>query len=343
MCKIQPPKNRAFGQSCRRMHGLECTSFCQQEMKPTVLLLYAFLQVSLGFKFSWDGIINYFAAPKKDANPIQKALSAVAGKIFFNQNEKDFSKTSHMDQLHAADALIFAMEAYKHPKQRTSLQPKHACATFTKVDSGLNTKHDISYVIYESDKYTGTFVLAFRGSTSEKNWDLNNKFITADCVLGKGNGCGRIHEGFQTGYQSVREELKPKLQKLPIRRLIITGHSLGGALSVIASYDLKMNDFPVTHLFTFGAPRVGNKEFEEHISGLKLHEMRVQLGKDNARDYITTVPPVVAGYVDASNSLYAVICREKKCEPSLMHGYDAYVRGIDYSLTQFTQKHCSDI
>ena len=41
----------------------------------------------------------------------------------------------------------------------------------------------------------------------------------------------------------------------------VTGHSLGGALAVLAASDLKMAGKNILHFYTFGAPRVGDPKF----------------------------------------------------------------------------------
>lgn len=46
----------------------------------------------------------------------------------------------------------------------------------------------------------------------------------------------------------------------------LTGHSLGGALAVILAATLRENGVPVHGLYTFGAPRVGDKEFAKQLN-----------------------------------------------------------------------------
>ena len=52
-------------------------------------------------------------------------------------------------------------------------------------------------------------------------------------------------------------------------RLLVTGHSLGGALATLAAFDIKqaMAHFRV-QLYTFGTPYPGNRAFSREFNGL---------------------------------------------------------------------------
>ena len=53
----------------------------------------------------------------------------------------------------------------------------------------------------------------------------------------------------------------------PNTPILITGHSLGGALAVLSALDIKKELMfnETISLYTFGAPRVGNDEFSDHV------------------------------------------------------------------------------
>lgn len=73
-----------------------------------------------------------------------------------------------------------------------------------------------------------------------------------------GTSC-QVHSGFYKAYTSAREELRNTVQsyldKHPGAEFHITGHSLGGAFSVIAAVDL-MDMVKISSVYTFGQPRV---------------------------------------------------------------------------------------
>ncbi len=134
-------------------------------------------------------------------------------------------------------------------------------------------------------------VLAFRG-TEKKVSDWLTDARCAPTVAGP----ARVHTGFLVAFtrhtddtgrtvQQVVEEIlgRPDAQAdgrpLP---LFITGHSLGGALALLATRLVAPNVNGAC--YTFGAPRVGNYEY---FRGLKTPVYRVV----NSSDVVPRVPP----------------------------------------------------
>ncbi|MEM7129700.1 MAG: lipase family protein [Chloroflexota bacterium] len=72
-----------------------------------------------------------------------------------------------------------------------------------------------------------------------------------------------IQAGFMEAYLSIREELHRFVNEKNVGRLVMTGHSLGGALATICAVDFALvyNDRYQNALYTFGSPRVGNDRF----------------------------------------------------------------------------------
>lgn len=98
-------------------------------------------------------------------------------------------------------------------------------------------------------------VLAFRGT--EKNLQDWKVDIKAKLVPAKGEArIGRIHEGFQDAYYSVEQLIENQLEKFPGVPLYITGHSLGGALAVVATRFIHARNLAAC--YTYGCPRVGD-------------------------------------------------------------------------------------
>ena len=72
----------------------------------------------------------------------------------------------------------------------------------------------------------------------------------------------RVHRGFYRGYLSIRDELLGRISESN-EQVLIVGHSLGGAVGVLAAVDVNFNLGKQIHLVTLGSPRVGNAAFIE--------------------------------------------------------------------------------
>jgi len=119
--------------------------------------------------------------------------------------------------------------------------------------------------------------LVLRGTNNLMDWLTDIRAIPAGWA-----GHGNVHKGFAKALTLIWDKVSTSLDKnVPSDcPLFITGHSLGAALATLAA-SLR----PPRALYTFGSPRVGDKDFGETLSGVK--NFRVV----NNRDAVTTVPP----------------------------------------------------
>lgn len=117
-------------------------------------------------------------------------------------------------------------------------------------------------------------VVAFRGSESPtsidglKDWFLTNAMnllIVPEGRLGTdfaAAGVGaRFHQGFLGALAEVWDPLEAAVTeelKQKERPLWVTGHSLGGALALLASWLFQRRMIEVHQVYTFGAPMIGN-------------------------------------------------------------------------------------
>lgn len=90
----------------------------------------------------------------------------------------------------------------------------------------------------------------------------------------------QVHAGFDADYKStapaMKEALGYVLSKFPTSPLWITGHSLGGALAMLAALDLHSNHSIATAgVYTFGQPRLGNQALALHFKVRALACLRV--------------------------------------------------------------------
>jgi hypothetical protein len=113
-----------------------------------------------------------------------------------------------------------------------------------------------------------TALIAIRGT--QTIWDWIADFDAAPVPWSSNPDCGLVHMGFQLVYEHICVSVRELLQgKCPgMQRLLVTGHSLGGALAVLCAFDLFQNlqlGF-APELYTFAGPRVGDPGFANRFN-----------------------------------------------------------------------------
>src|SRR6266481_750347 len=101
-------------------------------------------------------------------------------------------------------------------------------------------------------------LIAFRGTDQRADWLTNLN------VLFKRSPLGLVHRGFMKATESFWPELARYIaeRRDNAQSIWITGHSLGGAIALLASTKLFFeNNLPIAGLYTFGQPPVGTLSF----------------------------------------------------------------------------------
>ena len=146
------------------------------------------------------------------------------------------------------------------------------------LDAKLISADNTQVYVAENDQ---AIVVAFRGSEAPttldglKDWLLtnaNNYLILPEGQSGTefaAAGVGaRFHRGFLEALAMVWEALFTAVEqasKAKERPLWVTGHSLGGALALLAAWRFNRNFLSVNEIVTFGAPMIGNDSCREGI------------------------------------------------------------------------------
>ena len=134
-----------------------------------------------------------------------------------------------------------------------------------------------------SRKVAGHTILAVEGTKETTDWVTNLKFLIKrdDCHRGFRNNANRTLAQLVIGY----EALDPK------RKLIIAGHSLGGATATLIAEALWDSGNKNIGLVTAGSPRPGGRRLRRRIKDLE--HFRFVHGDD----IVAGTPPWLAGYV----------------------------------------------
>lgn len=98
-------------------------------------------------------------------------------------------------------------------------------------------------------------LVVFRGTHSVQG-------VVTDIAVGDPSGHGGVHKGFSDAYQSVSSNLMSALNGEKWNRpTFFVGHSLGGALALVAAMDVRSKSGNVAGVVTLGQPRTGNANF----------------------------------------------------------------------------------
>ncbi|MFM7426826.1 MAG: lipase family protein [Elainella sp.] len=133
-------------------------------------------------------------------------------------------------------------------------------------------------------------IIALRGTQTEFEW-LGNISSRQVNFRNREPQYGRVHRGFQTSQEQIITQVRRTIPQLdPALPLIITGHSLGGAVAMLTAADLALdNSFPARQIrvYTYGSPRVGDSTFAGTYSRLIGQTYRVV----NLADTVPMTPP----------------------------------------------------
>lgn len=177
-----------------------------------------------------------------------------------------------------------------------------------------NVSKAVGVVLLDDSGRDGdTIIAAFRGTMLfEFESALYNSFINlathkVEYVLCA--GC-EVHRGFLFTYHSIARYMFQHVADLRAqhpnaRRLVVTGHSMGGSMATLFASELKARFGIESDLITFGSPRVGNAAYAQFVNARLAgrRNWRFTYGKD----MVTSLPN--------KRHEYAHVGREVHVEP----------------------------
>ncbi len=139
---------------------------------------------------------------------------------------------------------------------------KDGFARFTSPVPNSGRKAILSAFGYVED---GIAYLSFRGTVPRilRNW-------LTDCYFAP-TGTPKRHRGFDAGWKRLRPQILAWLANQRPRELILTGHSLGGAMAQLAAMELAAA-WPIQAVVCFGAPLVGWRAFTAAYDTTPIHD-----------------------------------------------------------------------
>ena len=161
----------------------------------------------------------------------------------------------------------------KHPGEYlNTIHGRHTMKTIFMTGKYINPHDTNSFTCFmiSRDFYNNELYIAFRGSVESDDWWKNVTFFP---LQDESYGSGLFHSGFHAKANNVNlNDFLEIISKLRPRRVIITGHSMGGAVSSLFYLKMKMQqlaqqqkeqNLPMLINITFGAPTFTDIEAEE--------------------------------------------------------------------------------
>lgn len=132
-------------------------------------------------------------------------------------------------------------------------------------------------------------ILAIEGTNETTDWVTNLKFLfmTDDTHRGFKSNAMRTLTELVLGYEALNKE----------RKLVLAGHSLGGATATVVA-DLLLPSNPNISLVTAGSPRPGGRGLKKRLSGLEHYRFV------HGDDVVPKTPPVLFGYVHTHPAIH---------------------------------------
>ena len=132
--------------------------------------------------------------------------------------------------------------------------------------SGFRTQEEAGFgVLLERDSLQkGEFIFVARGTVFNRTADWGTNF---NIGWTQGPSASNVHQGFMRTYSGLRADLQKMLKSPAVKRVHFIGHSLGGAIASLAALDYAQTPKADggTHLYTFGAPRIGFSGFGQDL------------------------------------------------------------------------------
>lgn len=259
----------------------------------------------------------------------------------------------------------FGFPAYSEVLQMPPLVPSGTTGNYTlryTIQSTESAPYDyFGYVItgpslINKGKTMTAFVI--RGTESHTEW-MDDIMLSGQVDFLGNSSLGLVHEGFNliygglnyvnpaTGHEmAINEVLTHTHRTAKATDLVITGHSLGGALATLMAMDITANQSAFRFFknrltcYTFGSPRVGSpasfvQTFNNYITSGNIVNYRVA----NGLDIVPGLPPNVYYDTFSSNSEYNYEAVNGFCpiDSGLVdfdfHSLNAYAAGLQNLIT----------
>lgn len=172
------------------------------------------------------------------------------------------------------------------------------------------------------DKEKEILIIVFTGTNEKKDWYCN-----LNCKKYYFCKTEYVHNGAYQMYNESKKEIITEIKKIKFKKLIITGHSLGGYLAQIMAYDLLINYGMYSSIFIFGSALIISKEIQKIFWKNNIIIFEIYLQKD-------IVPKLLKWLYPSYYSIKIKIRSERKNCFNIINNHlmKAYIEALEYIL-----------
>ena len=212
---------------------------------------------------------------KTPAGGIQKSDSAGNTAAHEQQPEQQHERQQHISEFSVLHQYAqIASDTYL-PDNELAAQLENQQQTL--IHQSLIADHQVSYFLAEAN---GIQTIVIRGTAN-----LTNVMVDLSVNLEADEALGiTLHKGFRSAASAVYQDVKPYLKT--DKPLIITGHSLGGAIAVVLAMYCQQDGHPASRVITFGQPKVTNVTGANTYADIPLTRVVTE------KDLVPLVPPL---------------------------------------------------
>jgi len=176
--------------------------------------------------------------------------------------------------------------------------PKPVCGGIDSINACLVGENADGIIV----AFRGTLPPSLKDPESLLNW-LEDFF---DVPKSAPNVPGQVHSGFYDATMSIIAGVAATVQDLnpgPSKKILVTGHSLGGGMASIGAYILSQTyHLPIAQVVTFASPRPGDVGFQTGYQAVINNQVRYE----NYEDVVPLLPPA-AKFIDLAVAVFSLI------------------------------------
>ncbi|KAK9455065.1 Alpha/Beta hydrolase protein [Dipodascopsis uninucleata] len=223
----------------------------------------------------------------------------------FGHKDHDIISFEMLNELEEMSLINNVAYCVPHPGIVAPFNCTRACDFFTSFELvkefSSDTQRSSCSGYVALDHYHHRIIISFRGTHSVADIVTDLVYLQDSYVPYHVGGTRKptcnncnVHRGFLRSYIETQEQIRDIVAELigkyPDYGVLVTGHSLGGAIATLVGVEMALMDVPNLKVVTLGAPRVGNSNFADFFDLLFSFPANSAVRVTHKNDPVVRVP-----------------------------------------------------